>query len=671
MDLTGFVMQIKKNIFKRLQNFSFANTSARRAKNLTACCRISCGVNRLRQAQMPAAIISAALFFAAAVFAQAQTHTSVSLENRVYYILEQAEARGLCKPLSGIKPYSRGAIVSVINEILASGETKKLGGTEREILEDYLKTFSKPEPGLDWMRGSYYNETTIGKTAAIISANIGANLETIFSTGMYNSFKQNYLSGELWLHLFANGDIGTHLSYELSGEGGIFQAPRQYLGKYNTYYKDFIDDVDGEFVNREIDVYSEPLSYFPYTYKKRWDGSVYFLQDLSGFSSWPNTLAGGYNLTQELTASFLENRLIARLGRLPHEWGSASFGSSLVLNQSARPFFGIEAEFSPFSWFSIASMTGALEYYNMDGIKTSSMHFQNLFSTTMLQFKYKNYLFLDVGEAVIYPKRFELGYISPITNSIFYQNNSGDFDNVSMNINLKAQYPGIGNIWFSLFWDEAYWVLNFYELDRTMIAFQGGAVISLPFLSFTSLKISYTMVNPYCYTHNRNYNPWYGDKNMETSYTNNGVCLGYYLPPNSDELLLRFKTMPAKNLALNLQYQMIRHGADFGNSAVDGSNLLSELDPEGREGSKDVLKRFFLHDGAYQWMHIIKAGAEWSPERIPLTFFMEAGTVISYFTDIEQGKANTGKAYPYSIVDTADYPKQTSLIVTLGVKLFP
>jgi hypothetical protein len=341
------------------------------------------------------------------------------------------------------------------------------------------------------------------------------------------------------------------------------------------------------------------------------------------------------------------------------------------MNKTARPFVGIEAEFSPFSWFGIASMTGFLEYYNTAGIKDSSMNFQNAFSTTLLQFRYKNYLYLDVGESVIWPKRFELGYISPITNSIFYQNNIGDFDNMSMTINFKAQYPGLGNIWASLFWDEAYWVSNFYELDRTMIALQGGAVIPLPFLSFSSLKISYSVINPYCYTHNRNYNPWYGNIPMETSYTNNGVSLGYYLPPNSDEVLVRFQTMPVKNLSAHLQYQMIRHGADFGPDAVDGSNLLSELDPDKRDGSNPVLKRFFLHDGAYQWMHIVKLGAEWSLEKFPVTIFGEAGAVISYFTNIESGKANSGASYPFSVVDTPDYPKSTGFIVTLGIKVFP
>jgi len=605
-------------------------------------------------------------FFCLPLFAQ--THNSVSLENQAYYILEQAEIRGLCNPLSGTRPYTKSVVITAIDEILNSEKSEKLKKTEIEILEQYLTAFSKPKTGMDWQRGAWYGETTMGKSDIALSANMGVSVDIEGSAGFYPD--DNYYGTETWIQAYVNGDLGSHVSYEFIFNGGLIRAPRKELGKYNTFYETFQNAQNPEFENRKIDVYSEPLTHFPYTYKKRWDGSVYFFNDISSTVEWPVDFAGSYSLPAELTASFLENKVIMRIGRITHDWSSTSFGSSLAFNQMARPFLGIEGEFFPVPWFGIASMTGVLEYYNKENIYISPLTNQNAFSITMLQFRYKNYFFLDFIDAVIWPKRFELGYISPVTNNFFYQNNVGKFDNMAITLNLKLQYPGLGNLWFSFFIDEMNLTTDLLTLDRQIVAMQGGINMPLQFLPFTSLKFSYTKINPYTYTHHRNYEPWYGDLRMEKSYSNNGVCLGYYLPPNSDEILARFQTMPVKNVTAHLQYQMIRHGADFGPNAVDGSNLLSELDPEDRDNNP-VLKRFFLQDGAYQWLHIIKIGAEWNLNKAPISFYCEAGTVISYFTDIIEGKANDGAAHSYSIVDTPEYPKSTGYIVTLGFKIYP
>jgi len=606
-------------------------------------------------------------FFCFPLFAQ--THNSVSLENQAYYILEQAEIRGLCNPLSGTRPYTRSVVINAIDEILNSEKIEKLKKTELDILEQYLEVFSKPKTGMDWKRGAWHGETAMGKDDIALSANVGVSVDVEGSAGFYPDGK--YYGTETWIQAYVNGDLGGHVSYEFIFNGGLIRAPRKELGTYNTFYENFQNDQNTEFENRKIEVYSEPLTHFPYTYKKRWDGSIYFFNSLSDFEEWPDDFAGGYSLPAELTASFFENKLIMRIGRITHEWSSTSFGNSLAFNQMARPFLAIEGEFFPVPWFGIASMTGVLEYYNKEDIYVSPLTNQNAFSITMLQFRYKNYFFFDFIDAVIWPKRFELGYISPITNNFFYQNNIGKFDNMAITLNLKLQYPGLGNLWFSFFIDEMNLTTDLLTLDRQMFAIQGGLNFPLPFLPFTSVKLSYTKINPYTYTHHRNYEPWYGDLRMEKSYSNNNVCLGYYLPPNSDEILVRFQTMPVKNVTAHLQYQLIRHGADFGPNAVDGSNLLSELDPFDRDLNPPVLKRFFLQDGAYQWSHIVKIGAEWNLSKLPISFYGEVGTVISYFTDITEGRPNDGDAHPYSIIDTSEYPKSTGFIVTIGFKIYP
>jgi hypothetical protein len=599
----------------------------------------------------------------------AQTHTSVPLDNQIYLILEHAEARGLCSPLSGVRPYTQSVIVRAINEILDSDARRGLNATEREILEQYLARFSRPTPGVDLQRGAFYGEASLGEDN-IISLNVGVSADIQGSAGIYSTGNQ-YWGTEIWAEVFVSGDLGGNFSYGFDFVGGLVRVPRRFLGQYNTYYATFENVEGSEFINELIDVHSTPLTHFPYTYKKRWDGSVYFFDSLNVYRYWPDSVAGAYSLLSEVTGSFLDDKLILRMGRISHDWGSVPIGSSLAFNQMARPFVALEAEFNPVPWFGIASLTGVLEYYNVEGIYVSPWTNQNAFSITMFQFRYKNYLFFDYIDSAIWPKRYELAYAVPIANNFFSQNNIGKFDNMAKTFNLRAQYPGLGSIWFSLFIDEINLIAgNINELDRTMIAWQAGLNIPIPVLSFSSLKLSYTKINPYCYTHHRNRLPWYGDLLMEKAYTNNGVGLGYYTPPNSDEILVRFNTMPAKNLIASLQYQLIRRGADHGPSAVDGSHLLSELDPNGR-GTNPILRRYFLRDGAYQWQHIVRVGGEWNLAKAPLAFYGEAGTVISYFTNIEAEANVTGQAHSYSRVDTPDYPKATGFIMKFGVRVFP
>ncbi|MDR1239491.1 MAG: hypothetical protein LBK27_05205 [Treponema sp.] len=616
-----------------------------------------------------------ALLFFAAPWIFSQTHTAVPVESHIYRILEQAEMRGLCSPLPGARPYTRAVIISAIGEILDAEHTGgALRPAERLILEDYRKELDKPDPGFDLLRGRFYAEGNFSRAQTPISAYIGGMADLGFSGGFYPESGGNYWGTDIWVQFFAKGDVGGHFSWDFGASGGLVRVPRTELGTYHTYYDTF-GPVEGagtsgneEYIDQEIKTYSQPLNHFPYTYRKKWDGSIYLLEDLYDFGSWPNGIAGVYNLKSEIAGAFLDNALTWRLGRLEREWGNNSVGSSLSLNGSARPFLAVEGSFHPFSWVGISSLAGILEYYNENGIKESAKSFQNAFSITMLEFKYKNYLYLDLGESVVYTKRFELGYLSPITNHIFYQNNIGDFDNMSMFITLKGQYPGFGKAWFSLFWDEAFWKRGALESDGTMIAWQGGLSFPLSFLAFSSIKISYTKIEPYCYTHNRNFVPGY-EGHMETSYTNNGVGLGYYLPPNSDELLLRLETMPARGLTTFLQYQLIRHGADFGDSAVDGSSYRSELDPLER-GEKDVSRKFFLFDGAYQWYHIVKGGLEKRFAKLPLALYGEAGIFVSLFTNID-GPANSGKAPSYHAIDEDPYVRSVNYIVGFGIKIFP
>lgn len=628
----------------------------------------------------------------------AQTHISIPLDNQVYYILEQAELRGLCTPLPPVKPYSQQVVKNAILEILES-DSKYLSTStpqenddrailletgakrpfaalkdrERAILLETLEAL-EPVQGFDIHRGELYYSKNTKKKNIHMSFNLGFDWESQvgISKGMNGGGFD--FGTDNWFSLFLRGDMGNAFSWSFAGQGGLIRAPIQYLGTYYPYYKGA--KLESWRSNDPVEIFSDPVSAFPYTYRKKWDSSVFHSDNLSasGFFSWPQSFGFGYNLTGEISASFLDGHIFLRGGRFLREWGAESRGNSIVFNEGARPFLAIEGIFAPFSWLSFSVLTGVLEYFNKEGITVSSQTFQNAYSIALLEVGYKTFVRFKFGSNVIWPKRFELGYAYPLNSNFFYQNNIGDFDNLGLFASLSAGFPGIGKAWFSFFADEFDLSSpDFFHQDRNMFAFQTGTSIAIPipFLPFTNFILQYTKIEPYTYTHLKLRTPWYGDLAMEEGYVNNGVGIGYYLPPNSDELKIRLETMFNRDTNIHLQYQMVRHGADYGSRAVDGSSFLSELDPVGRN-EKPQLWKYFLHDGAYQWQHILKLGMNHSLSKmmIPVRLFFDVGFVWSYFTDIE-GEPNSGKSFPYHIIDTSEYPKQTRVMATVGFKIWP
>jgi len=634
------------------------------------------------------------LFFIINLSITAQTHISVPIENPVYFVIEQAQLRGLCGYLPSTKPYSRAMILKVIEEILASDpvhEFAKLKENERNILEQFKKDFTPDRNGVNLTRGTASSEHVWNDI--YFSSEFGVGLDFDFGLGYY-AFAPGYTynegdnpffygaahpsSGDLYKDfniiptISFIGDLGKSASYGFTISGFIGKSPRTILGQYETTPYDPADDETHYMI---FPSRSEPLAYFPYTYKKKWDSFVYSTDNISNRSmlAWPQEVSVGYSMMPELSGAFLNGHFMYRFARLDREWAGSVNNGSLVLNRTAQPFLAFETVIVPFSWISFSSLTGILEYNNAIGsdnralLKDSSATFQNAFSIVMLELSNKKNFKVTLGSSVVWPKRFEIGYIYPLAENYLYQNNIGDYDNLALFLNFEGQYPaGLGKAWLSTFVDEISIESGLATMDRTMFAFQFGGLFYLPGIPFASITLSYTKIEPYNYTHGRLETPWYENKLMETNYVNFGRSLGHYLPPNSDEILVRFQTLPVPRSLISFQYQMIRHGADYGDRAVDGSSLWSEL----KEIDRSSMKKYFLHDGAYQWMHVFKVGGEYSftGKKLPVKLIIEIGAVYSYFTDSNDELGSNGD---FRIINTPQYPHTLTFIGFAGVKLFP
>lgn len=646
-------------------------------------------------------IISLALVFVTSqVFSQ--QNVTVDITDDVYSFLTIAETKGYCERLPLAKPYSQNYIIKVLTQIkdfLTDNSDKKFAEEELDTVNFYLSRYEDYE-GINWSKMGY--RETNDDDDFPITFELNNTTEGLYTSGFYKDKDLNASGFELFDNLNFLGDLGNNTSYRVTAYFGMTQMDLQKVGSdynigywwYDGYKENLKLGHPEKSLPRTINTYRNNAA-LPYSYKKKWDGSIYYTTNLSssGLEGWPFVKALGFGMYGELRGNFVDDKITVGLSRVNREWAAMDEGASLVYNKDAAPFFAFDAGVKLFDWLSFNTLTGVLEFPNAEYIDekawyriTSSVDadgywtvkenksitnyvdsyfFQNAYSIGMFNFDFEHFHF-DFGSTCIWPKRFELGYIFPLIDRVVYQNSVGDFDNLALFGNFKGIWPGFGSIWLSGYIEE----LNslspkLFEKTRCMFAFQTGAKVNIPFLPFATLSARYTKIEPYCYTHQAlKKQPWYSEYVSE-SYVNNGKSIGYYLEPNSDELFVRLDTKPTVATSLALQYQLIRHGADYGSKQVPGSSIWSELPI----GDRDVFNKSFLHDGAYEWSNIIKIEGSYNFNtlRVPVQLNCNVGYIYDYFTCSEKGY---NQKSAYHKINTTEYPKKSGFVFTLGFKMF-
>jgi len=397
----------------------------------------------------------------------------------------------------------------------------------------------------------------------------------------------------------------------------------------------------GEFLYIERDELGVP-SMFPYTMSKMWDGGVLSLRNTDAYFAWPEDPSLAIGLHGELSGAFFGQRLQFRLGRLRRDWGSGTGGSSLFMNAQAPPFIAVEGVYSPLPWLDITFLTGVTEYYqNENRLAEDDSFFINLLSAVQFEFNPLRFVYFNIGGSAVWLHQVNLAAFA----------------------NLELRVPGLFKIWGGIFVDRLDSSPdNFPVTNGNSYAYQAGIKTVVNWLPFGTFTFRFTKVEPYCYTDSYD---GYGGRPLPSmsAFVSGGESLGYYMPPNSDELLFRLESMLLSSLKAHIQFQMFRHGADLGYGAVPGSSLTDRL--------TDVRsQKFFLEDGVYRWNNVIKLGGSYKfmAGIIPVSLYAEAGYVSTSFTI--NGDAGTGNAADYHAFSDSVYRAGDGFIFSVGFRLF-
>ncbi len=573
-----------------------------------------------------------ALFVSAPAPLAAQGHLAVELGHPVYSVIETAELRGVVTRLSSVKPYTSQQVSELLATML--GHMDAFSPAEQTMIRLYAQEFTAGK-GVEtslWKDPKGTAEVGI-RVEATTKLDAGGIYDLIEGSGS-KSLKDMWNLTSLWVP-------------HLQGEPLPWLSFRAELG----YTLDKI----------------EKSLYLPYEFTKQWDAC-----HIPGYSD--GTLdypTASYDIAQDIAAETDNGALMVRFSRFRRDWGIGS--GSFSLSGTARPFVGIETAFRPSRLLGISGLVGSLTNWeqgnNEKSTDPNALSFQKMFGIQRLEIFPTDWLSMAGTSTIIGAKRFELGYMAPLIYSTMYQNQLADIDNLGVQVDGQLFVPRFGKVYGSFYADEMEINDLFTQLftkARNMFAIQGGLKISLPKLTFATLTAQYTKIEPFVYSH---YATWYPDYRLrvDTSYTQDGENLGYYLPPNSDEFLVRLDMTPAPGWRLGLKYSFVRHGDNPQADWVAGlPEIFGNVNDYMDYGQLYSYNKSFLHDGIYDYNHIGSINIAWRPLNAPKLFGIEI--------PLELG-AGYGLAYTWSIDGTgAGRPALVATgwknVLSMSLKLF-
>ncbi len=353
----------------------------------------------------------------------------------------------------------------------------------------------------------------------------------------------------------------------------------------------------------------DPEAFAPFEFTKEWDGYHIWAEDgnvvvSNGIDPSPSV---GFRSLPELSLDLWDSRINLQLSRVRRQWGVGE--GSLSLSGTARPIEALAGSVKPAARWQFHFLSGTLgNFWNAEGE-------QKMFSIHRLEWSPWDWLYLSPWESVVYAKRLELSYLNPISSYFMGQHTNGDLDNIAFGGEAAVTIRPYFRLYFSLFLDEISLVPlgRLFTRPNNQFAWQLGLKVPIPWLPFALLTLQYTKIEPYCYTH-------YPYQSVNINYAHDGENLGYHLPPNSDELLLRFFSHPAPGLEAAVQYQLIRHGdGEVGLGQIEG-DINDYID---YTAFPSYPEKDFLHDGIYEWINILKLSLSYRLAAVPLKAWAE------------------------------------------------
>lgn len=557
----------------------------------------------------------------------ATQYHSVPLSSEAYRIIEVGENRGIIDVQTEVKPYNLNTVRKLLREIKSSS---LISESEREAVERVLDEFD----------AAYGEERSSSDSSVFNYTRLGGGIETVQKVG-YNTTDGLIFDSRNSIYPYIMGDILSVVSYDLN-------------------FRVNFDRIDTN-------------AYLPTELKFSTDG---FYMNFTGgrLKSLPDgKFYVGIETFPEISTSIKDDVATFRIGAVKRDWGPGV--NNIALSGSARVIDGFELSLKPASWFSYAVMTGSLGQASLEKVNGVDWPSENMDSKTGL---YSNNISIhrvelsfmgvkaSIWESVIWRKRFELSYINPLAIYIFSQNALGDYDNCLAGFDASYTVPGVGTFYAALAMDEFTSVKKFFSCPRNIVAWQAGAVFTIPFGTFTELKLQGTYIPAFFGAHYQDTEELFANVPYTTAYVNKGQNISYPVNPDTLEFLIEFDTTIFSSWKINAVIKNQLRSAQYSHKNT-GTDILTYMNYTAYNNG-EYYDRAFL---ANIWNNIlgVEINVEKSVKRITFTAGLQ-GIVNSSRSFNPEVRGYGDNTYnPGKIKGWGEWETAFSLVATLGAKI--
>jgi len=439
--------------------------------------------------------------------------------NSCYHILDHYEASGVLEFLPQTKPYTKEIVLQLLTKLQSA---ESLSTKEKKVVNRFISDFTRESNGINIYKQS-------GEAGF---AQIGLGGETSWRKAMGDNATWSASSPAL---PYLSGDLGQHLTFHAAMGPSIERlVPDQ-------FYQSFTKDKRVNFPYQSIGV-----AVLPYQFNYE---TLYTHAQISTKSAGATTvteqLSVGFLYYTELNGSWYNGALQLSLNNPPRAGGLDRY--KLVLSSTSRRFPGLELKLNPVHFIRYSFLMGSLFYYanQSAGYKQNIYGYdigdsQNLLTLHLLEMNPAKWLQISASAGNVWSKRFELSYMMPLVFSHFSELEVGDYDNLSMGVDVAFLIPKVGKTWLSVYNDEFSFSSSgpLLRMPRNRYAWQWGWKTSLlsALVPSTTSTLKYSRATPFVYTHytDDRFNT-FTNLPLDMTYTHDGFKLCFYLPHNSSE----------------------------------------------------------------------------------------------------------------------------------------